>query len=189
MGGAWFRPKPSDGTFTAVDAKSTSLPLLATMRAGPRYGAQRDKNCWNAVVQIREARAYNLRPPFPWLQVGGVLVGVLGLWGVLGLVRRRLRDLRRGRSEPGRLVLVGALLGGMFGTAAGHWIYDSLFVAASRSAAPLEPAMARIARWRSLSNRRRQRSRIDLTLRYATSQWMNRIRPPRARFGKAMNDP
>ena len=97
--------------------------------------AKNDKILRNAVDQVREDLAYNLRPPFPWLPVGGVLLGVLGLWGVLGLVRQRLQGAAAGPTEPGRLVLYGALLGGMFGTVAGHWIYDSLFVAASRSAA------------------------------------------------------
>ena len=80
-------PEALQQEFTAYDVNRLHS-LLATMRAGPRYVAQRDKRLLEAVIQIREAVRYNLRPPFPWLQVCGVLVGVLGLWGVLSLARR-----------------------------------------------------------------------------------------------------
>jgi hypothetical protein len=46
--------------------------------------------------------------------------------------------------EPLRLNLFNALLGGMFGTVAAHWIIDTLFVAASRSSAPPEEGLLRL---------------------------------------------
>ena len=128
-------PEALGRAITAVDAKALH-DRLVWFRS--QDTAKNDKILLNAVEQVHEDAAYNLRPPFPWLQVSGVLLGVLGLWGVLGLVRRRMRGTSvAGPPETGRLVLYGGLLGGMFGTVAGHWIYDSLFVAASRSAVPV----------------------------------------------------
>ncbi len=130
-------PEALQQDFTEYDAKRLHA-LLRTMKAGPGHIAQRDKRLLEAVVQIREAVRYNLRPTFPWLPVSGVLAGVLALWGVLSLVRRRLRTTEA--PEPLRLNLFNALLGGMFGTVAAHWIIDTLFVAASRSVAPVDEA-------------------------------------------------
>ncbi len=128
-------PEVLQHDFTNYDANRLHS-LLINMKAGPNHVAQRDKRLLEAAVQIREAVRYNLRPPFPWLPVSGVLVGVLGLWGVLSLARSRLRVGEP--SEPLRLNLFNALLGGMFGTIAAHWIIDTLFVAASRSSLPQE---------------------------------------------------
>lgn len=127
-------PEALGRAITAVDAKALHDRLVWFTRG--QDTAKNDKILRNAVEQVREDLAYNLRPPFPWLPVGGVLLSVVGLWGVLGLARQRLQGAAVGPTEPGRLVLYGGLLGGMFGTVAGHWIYDSLFVAASRSAPP-----------------------------------------------------
>jgi len=134
-------PEVLEQDFTAYDANRLRS-LLKNMNRWPSRIAQRDKRLLEAVVQIREAVRYNLRPPFPWLQVSGVLVGVLGLWGVLSLLRRRLRAAES--PEPRRLNLFNALLGGMFGTVAAHWIIDTLFVAASRSSPPMEEGRLRL---------------------------------------------
>ncbi|HBI41691.1 MAG TPA: hypothetical protein DDY78_02405 [Planctomycetales bacterium] len=134
-------PEVLQHDFTGYDANRLRS-LLKNMKAGPSHVTQRDKRLLEAVVQIREAVRYNLRPPFPWLQVSGVLVGVLGLWGVLSLARQRLRSAEP--SEPLRLNLFNALLGGMFGTVAAHWIIDTLFVTASRSSASLEEGLLRL---------------------------------------------
>jgi hypothetical protein len=134
-------PEVLQGEFTGYDANRLRS-LLKTMKAGSSRIAKRDKRLLEAAVQMREAVRYNLRPPFPWVSVIGVLTGVLGLWGVLSLVRRRLRAVEP--PEPLRLNLFNALLGGMFGTAAAHWIIDTLFVAASRSSVPLEDGRLRL---------------------------------------------
>ncbi len=127
-------PEAQQREFTQYDA-TRLRSLLKSMRAGPTHAGQRDKRLLLAVAQVREAVRYNLRPPFPWLAVGSVLVGVVGLWGILSLVRRRLGA--PGATESPRLALLSGLLGGEFGTVAGHWVIDTLFVAASRSSAPV----------------------------------------------------
>jgi hypothetical protein len=134
-------PEALEQEFTGYDANRLRS-LLKNMNRRPNRVAQRDKRLLEAVVQTREAIRYNLRPAFPWLPVGGVLVGVVGLWGVLSIVRRRLRAAEP--AEPPRLNLVNAMRGGLFGTVAGHWIIDTLFVAASHSSAPLEEGQVRL---------------------------------------------
>ena len=123
--------------FTDADAKRLH-DCLKWFTLGTEQGQQRRHPAAPPWPGCATDLAYNQRPPFPWLQVSGVIVGVLGLWGVLGAgARMRLQAglPAAGPPEPRRLALFSGLLGGMFGTAAGHWIYDTLFVAASRSAA------------------------------------------------------
>jgi hypothetical protein len=134
-------PEALQQEFTSYDANRLRS-LLKNMNRRPNRVAQRDKRLFEAAAQTREAIRYNLRPAFPWLPVGGVLVGVAGLWGVLSIVRSRLCATQP--PEPPRLNLVNAMRGGMFGTAAGHWIIDTLFVAASRSSAPVEEGQVRL---------------------------------------------
>ena len=125
-------PETLARAFTAADAKALQDRLTWF-----NMGQNKEKNdrlLLTALAQIRGELAYNLRPAFPWAAVGGVIAGVLVVWAVLAVVRLRLRAA--GAAEPQRLDLFHALLGGMFGGAAGHWIYDTLFVAASREAAP-----------------------------------------------------
>ena len=85
---------------TAVDAKALHDRLVWFTRG--QDTAKNDKILHNAVEQVREDLSYNLRPPFPWLPVGGVFLSVLGLWGILGLVRQRLQGApSRGRRSRG----------------------------------------------------------------------------------------
>jgi hypothetical protein len=100
--------------------------------------AKNDAILLTAVSRLRENLRHKAEPAFPWLGMGAVVAVVLGLWGVLALVRLRLRTAAP--PEPQRIGLFHALLGGMFGSVAASWIYDSLFVAASRAAAPAEEA-------------------------------------------------
>ncbi len=127
-------PEARSDRFTDADAKTLEHQLLAWFKRGNTK--KNDAALLSAVARIRRDLFYDQLPPFPWLGVGAVMAGALGLWGALALVRLRLHA----PSEPGRPGLFAALLGGMFGGVAAHWIYDTLFVAASRSGAPAEPA-------------------------------------------------
>jgi hypothetical protein len=107
----------------------------------PDLAEQRSKVLNEALDEMREALRVNSLPPFPWGVVIGVIAGALALWGVLGLVRMRLRkpDAAAGKERPGALA---GLLGGLFGTAAGHWIYDTLFFHGPRASAAATGAEA-----------------------------------------------
>ena len=109
---------------------------LKAMSSRPDKEKDRDAKLLAALTQMREEVQVNLRP-FPWATVGGLMAGALGVWGVLGLVRMRLQAAAptAGPAEPRRLGLYNGLLGGMFGNVAGYWIYDTLFIASSASAA------------------------------------------------------
>jgi hypothetical protein len=89
-----------------------------------------------ALERIREA----LRDRFPseadssgfsWRTFGYILLVFLVLWLVLGVIRARLLlTAPAGGTEvtaSGRVTLLSGLLGGMFGSVAGHWVYDTLF--------------------------------------------------------------
>ena len=135
-------PEALQREFTGYDANRLRS-LLKSMKAGPSHIAQRDKRLLEAVVQIREAVRYNLRPALPL--AGGERrpcrrPGFVGS-PQLGAPAFASSRSRRNRS---RLNLFNALLGGMFGTAAAHWIIDTLFVAASRSSVPLEEGRLRL---------------------------------------------
>ena len=121
--------------FTDADAKALH-DRLVWFHSGQNT-AHNDATLRAAIAKVGDELRYNSLPPFPWLQVGGVFVTVLGLGGVLWLVRRRLPAA----DAPGP-VLRGARLGCQFGSPAAHWIYDTLFVAASASAARPAPAAA-----------------------------------------------
>ena len=116
--------------FTSLDARILQSRLRWFTQGNTK---KNDAILLAAVDRVRDDLKYNNLPPFPWLAVGGVMAGVLGLWGVLGLVRMRLRAADRAAPEAQRPGLFAALLGGMFGSAAAHWIYDTLFIAASRA--------------------------------------------------------
>jgi hypothetical protein len=121
--------------FTDADAKALH-DQLRWFNAG-KARAKNDAILLSAVDRLRDMLAYNHRPPFPWFGVGGVMGVVLGLWGLLGLVRLRMRraDAASGPPETRRPDLFAALLGSMFGSVSAHWVYDTLFVAASRAPA------------------------------------------------------
>lgn len=70
---------------------------------------------------------------FGWVWILGSIVGILGLWLAVGLVRSKLDKRGPGQAGP----FLPTLFGGMFGMAAGHWIYESLF--GNRAAPPAEP--------------------------------------------------
>ena len=87
------------GQFTDADAKALH-GYLQWFTLGQNK-ARNDAILRAALARVREDLTYNSRPPFPWLPVSGVLVGALGLWGVLGLVRRRLHAGAAGAGSGG----------------------------------------------------------------------------------------
>ncbi len=65
-----------------------------------------------------------------WALIGAVGCGLLGLWLLFSVIRFRVpSSTPSGEAETlrRRNNLMGGMLGGMFGTVAGHWIYDALF--------------------------------------------------------------
>ena len=78
------------------------------------------------------------RHPFGWLWILGSIAGILALWLVVGLVRAKLDA--RGCGAGGHFL--PCLFGGMFGMAAGHWIYESLFGNRTNPAPEAHPSPA-----------------------------------------------
>ena len=124
-------PETLGRAFTAADAKALHDRLVWFSRG--QSTSRNDMVLGNAVAHVHQQLAYNLRPPFPWLAVGAVMTGALALWGALRVVRLRLqaRTPPGGLADSRQLSLRNGMLGGMFGAVAGHWIYDTLFIAAS----------------------------------------------------------
>jgi hypothetical protein len=121
---------------TGLEAKEAFTPKNAEVlrkllvKELDRRGAGPDKALLAGVGQVRDAVHTNLTPstPFPWMTVLWVILGILGFWLFLGLVRAKLHaSENQGRSPTGQVGTWSGLLGGMFGTVAGHWIYDTLF--------------------------------------------------------------
>ena len=75
--------------------------------------------------------------------LAALVVGSLGLWLVLLVVRKKMRASARAGGVPADGVdrLSPALLGSMFGVAAGHWVYDQLFRDTPRSSTPVLPEL------------------------------------------------
>jgi hypothetical protein len=60
--------------------------------------------------------------------LGGVIAGLVGLWLMLCAIRFKMRRAHRTDDETAEPAdRKAALLGSMFGTPAGCWIYDKLF--------------------------------------------------------------
>jgi len=91
---------------------------------------------------IRGTLDARLHPPpsnsFGWLWILGIILGILALWLVVGLVRSKLDA--RGCGAGGQFL--PCLFGGMFGMAAGHGIYESLFGNRAAPAPEVHPGPA-----------------------------------------------
>jgi hypothetical protein len=100
-----------------------------------------DQALYETLRKMEEKLAVKYAPPGPWRALLGWIVGLLGLAVVLGLLRMWLNARRpaEGAAKEAPRGLMPGLLGGLFGTAAGLWIYDSLFRRHSPQAQP-EPA-------------------------------------------------
>jgi hypothetical protein len=119
-------PEAKDA-FTAKNAEALRRLLVKDL---DRRGAGPDQALLAAVRQVSDAVQANLTPsaPFPWMTVFWVVLGLLGFWVFLGLMRiKQHPPVEDGRSPNGQVGMLSGLLGGMFGTVAGLWIYDTLF--------------------------------------------------------------
>jgi hypothetical protein len=94
----------------------------------------------DAVEYVREAVKENLAAreaassAIPFGTVAWLLGAVLGAWLLLSLARAVLH-WRAGAADPAHVGLTAAFFAGLFGTTAGHWVYDRLF----RAHAPASP--------------------------------------------------
>lgn len=76
----------------------------------------------------------------PWSLIITILLICIGVWVAFGAIRALRNDSRdahqaQSRGEPHtRTRMMPALLGGMFGNIAGHWLYDTIFRAGSDKA-------------------------------------------------------
>jgi hypothetical protein len=126
-------PEGSETVLTATERDRTEQLFLNTWgRSGPNNALLA------ALERIKEALKGRFPPEgaqadssaFSWWTFGYILLAFLALWLVLGLIRARLAtppaDGIQGVSQ-GRVTVMSGLLGGMFGSVAGHWIYDTLF--------------------------------------------------------------
>ena len=95
----------------------------------------------DAVEYVREAVKENLAAreaaaaSIPFATVAWILGAVLGAWLLLSLARAVLHRRAAGAADPGHVSLTSAFFAGLFGTTAGHWVYDRLF----RDHAPASP--------------------------------------------------
>jgi hypothetical protein len=110
-----------------------------------------DETLQKAVDRVREkvkTRAADAESDSFWSGWGmwaAIVGGLVGVWLLLGLIRMGIAADRSGivgtATEPAhRARFVPGLLGGMFGSVAGHWLYDRLFHAPAKpKPAPDEP--------------------------------------------------
>jgi hypothetical protein len=130
-------PESREQTFPARDREALRKEMAHSLGKDP------DKALLHAVAQVREVLKEH-QPADPastsvlWA-VGGVILALLAAWVVLGVLRAKLAA--RDRAAPVAGVAEGnrfmpGLLGGMFGSVAGLWIYDRLF-----RGGPREPAL------------------------------------------------
>jgi hypothetical protein len=95
--------------------------------------SQQNQALLDVVAEIREVLDNALQPSsFSWVTVGVVIGVVLTFWLLLGLIRMRLATKSHAKAAPSTSEgppprQVPGLLGGMFGSVAGMWIYDKVF--------------------------------------------------------------
>jgi hypothetical protein len=82
-------------------------------------------------LAAREAAAASIR----FGTVAWLLGAVLGIWLLLSLVRAVLHWRGAAAADPAHVGLTAGFFAGLFGTTAGHWVYDRLF----RAHAPASP--------------------------------------------------
>jgi hypothetical protein len=124
---------PSQGQFFTA----TNCVELQRKIARRLEDRQPDAALGDVVSYVRATLQHNLadrqtQSDSAWFLAGALGVGV-GLWALLGLVRRRMGA----EGEP--LELKPALLAGRFGSPAGFWVYDRLFLARRAAVPPVPP--------------------------------------------------
>jgi hypothetical protein len=130
---AW--PAANERFFTSADAAGLRKKIAQRLREG-----KRDEVLREIVTEVRGAYHSSLADRQPARQtsdwaLAGILGGGLGLWVLLALLRRRMG----GGTEEAR-DLKPALLASRFGSPAGTWIYDRLFLAHRAAVPPAPPA-------------------------------------------------
>jgi hypothetical protein len=128
---AW--PEERRKEFTEFDCEGLRRTFVEVEnRSGP------DEALYEMLRKLEETLAIKNAPPGPWRALLWWIVGLLGLAVVLGLLRMWLNARRpaEGAVKAAPRGLMPGLLGGLFGTAAGLWIYDSLFRRHSAQAQP-----------------------------------------------------
>jgi hypothetical protein len=141
------RPSSKGQKFTTRDREQLRRDLLQRLQQkGPDQALLETVD---AVGRLLEAKAAQPKGPSASGSVlGGLVLGLLALWAVLGLVRLRLRSADpEAEGVTGPTDPLPALLGSMFGTTAALWVYDTLFhrglcAPSSLAAAESAPAAA-----------------------------------------------
>ncbi len=135
---AW--PAQEQSVFDSMDCEQLRRLLVHRLQQAGSDQALRDKVLLAAVHQVRDALRENKADKLPPRTADNlVLALVLGAGGVLIAFWLVLRMVRRPAHEAEPRELTPAILGSLFGSPAGFWIYDKLFLA-YRPPAPVQPA-------------------------------------------------
>jgi hypothetical protein len=120
-------PPASEEAFTSKNAERLRKHLVTELgKKGPGH----DKALLAALAEVRSVVQDNLAArdsAIGWMTIAWVLAGILGFWLCLGLLRAKMTASSPGAPKAGEVGMLSGVLGGMFGTVAGHWIYDLLF--------------------------------------------------------------
>jgi hypothetical protein len=137
---AW--PEGHGQEITAEDCEQLRTQVVRDLQGDP------DQALLNAVAKARNLFHHRLaaeragsRDGVNIFLVAVIMLALLGVWLTLCLVRLRLNAGHR----PALADQAPGLLGYMFGSMAGHWIYDRLFQAGPAPLAPAGPDL--VAAW------------------------------------------
>jgi len=134
------RPKELEASFSARDCKRVRELLQAKLKKAPNDALL------DAVDEIQDLLSYNkpneheqASESISWKTIALIVGCVLMLWLVLALIRMKLAagdPPEEGADSGPKDSFLAGLMGGMFGTTAGHWIHDNLFQRESAAATP-----------------------------------------------------
>jgi uncharacterized protein len=119
---AW--PKEYEGEYNSGDCERLRRTFVNHKPKGDN-----NKALLALVDEVRRLVDEKQAPPspFPWTMVLSIVLGILGIWLLLALVRMRVNAVQAEGIDERHRGLMPGLLGGLFGTVAGHWIYDTIF--------------------------------------------------------------